>query len=328
MERMSSFASEIGVRGFDTGDRAAPGASMGPVEAMSDPPGGGVLDYRRTGPTVARMLVGARLRRLREAAGVSIGDAGYAIRGSHSKISRLELGRTGFKSRDVADLLTLYGVTGEDERATLIALARQANAPGWWHPYGDVVPGWFVAYLGLEQGAEVIRSYEVQFVPGLLQTAGYAREVIALGHPDAPPEEIDRRVEVRTRRQDVLARPNAPRLWALIDEAALRRPIGGPATMRAQLRHLIEICEHPGVTIQVMPFSAGGHAAAGTPITILRFGEVELADVVYLEQLTSAIYLDKPADSEYYWHVMNHLAMQAQPAGATHAILRGLLDQV
>ena len=192
------------------------------------------------GPTAARMLLGAQLRKLREAAGVSREDAGYAIRGSESKISRLELGRTGYKLRDVADLLGLYQVS-DDERATLAALAANANAPGWWQAYGNAVPAWFAPYLGLEHAAKIIRCYEVQFVPCLLQTPDYARAVLAIGARDNPELDTEQQVSVRIRRQRILRRPTPLRLWAVIDEAALRRPIGGPAVMRAQLQHLIKM---------------------------------------------------------------------------------------
>jgi transcriptional regulator with XRE-family HTH domain len=300
---------------------------MGSKRIASNPLGGHALDYEQAGPTVLRTVVGARLRRLREAAGISREDAGAAIHGSHSKITRLELGRTGFKPRDMADLLTLYGVGAGTERATLLAMAEHANTPGWWSAYSDVLPNWFEPYLGLEQAARVIRTYEVQTVPGLLQTADYARAVIRLGHEGASRRDIDRRVRLRMRRQQILHQPGAPALWAVIDEAALRRPFGTMATMRAQLTHLTEIAELPNVTVQVIPYSAGGHPAIGGPVTILRFREGELADVVYLEQLESAVYPDKPGDAEHYWHIMNRLVIKALSPAATTAFLYRLLKQ-
>ncbi|MEV7013036.1 helix-turn-helix transcriptional regulator [Streptosporangium sp. NPDC051022] len=274
------------------------------------------------------MLVGAQLRRLREARGVTREEAGKAIRASHSKISRLELGRTGLKRRDVADLLTLYDVTDDAERATLLSLTEQAGMPGWWQAYGDVVPGWFDAYLGLEQAACVIRSYEVQFVPGLLQTEDYARAVIQLGRRNVTGHEVERRVALRMRRQEILYRPDPPKLWIVIDETALRRLIGGATTMRAQIEHLIRISELPQVTVQIMPFCACGHAGAAGPITILRFPEGELPDVVYLEQLAGALYLDKPAETERYWHVMNRLDIEAEQPGAAATILNRVLKEI
>jgi hypothetical protein len=171
----------------------------------------------RSGPTVLRMLLGAQLRQLRHAAGITAGKAGHAIRGSHAKISRLELGRVGFKERDVADLLTLYGVTDPAERAPLLALARQANAPGWWHKYNDILPPWFEVYVGLEEAASVIRSYELQFVPGLLQTPEYARAVIMLGHARTSEDDVERRIGLRMRRQERLNGPEAVRFWAVVD---------------------------------------------------------------------------------------------------------------
>ncbi|MEO3809082.1 helix-turn-helix transcriptional regulator [Sphaerisporangium sp. B11E5] len=273
------------------------------------------------------MVVGGELRRLREACDISRGDAGYHIRASDTKISRMELGRTGFKTRDVADLLTLYGVTGAAERDTLLALAEQANRPGWWSAYGDAVPSWFEPYLGLEQAASLIRSWEVQFVPGLLQTEDYARAVAGLGR-GLSEEDVERRVEVRMRRQEILTRRRPVRLWAVLDEAALRRPVGGREVMRAQIAHLIDMAALPNVTIQLMPFSHGGHAAAGGPITILRMAEDLLPDVVYLEQLNSAIYPDKPSDIVLYWDVMNRLSIEAEPVDASLRSLRRILGEV
>ncbi|MEU4475531.1 helix-turn-helix transcriptional regulator [Micromonospora sp. NPDC023888] len=281
-----------------------------------------------TGPTVLRMLLGAQLRRLRESSGVTREGAGWEIRSSESKISRMELGRVGFKERDVSDLLTLYGVTEEHERDALLKLARDANSPGWWHRYGDVLPTWFQSYLGLEAAAALIRSYEVQFVPGLLQTREYARAVVLLGHGTAGPDEIDRRVALRMQRQQLLHRESPPQLWAVVDEAALRRPIGGPEVMREQLTALIEATKSPNIRLQVIPFAAGGHAAAGGAFTILRFGDQELPDIVYIEQLTSAIYLDKRDDLDYYAVAMERLCVEAEPPERTAEILGGLLDDL
>jgi transcriptional regulator with XRE-family HTH domain len=277
------------------------------------------------GPTVLRILLGAQLRRLREARRITLEDAGRAIRASHSKISRLETGRVGFKDRDISDLLTLYGVTDEQERDALRALARRANAPGWWHDYSDVLPPWFEAYVGLEEVATQIRAYEVQFVPGLLQTEDYARAVTLLGHDDAPPREIERRVGLRMARQAVLEKPDPPNVWAVVDEALLRRPVGSPAVMEGQLKHLTEMAQRPNVTIQVMPFQAGGHSAAGGPFSILRFAEPDLPDVVYLEQLTSALYLDKPEVVDSYLRVMERVCMEAATPADSIDVITAIL---
>ncbi|WP_067794220.1 helix-turn-helix domain-containing protein [Actinomadura formosensis] len=284
-----------------------------------------VQDHRTAGPTVLRMLVGAQLRRFREAARISTEAAGYEIRGSHSKISRMELGRVGFKERDIADLLTLYGVTDPDVREELLELAEHANTPGWWQVYGDVVPSWFEPYLGLEQGAVVIRVYEIQNVPELLQTPDYARTLITARHPEASQAEIERRVELRMARRRVFDRREPLKLWAVLDEAVLRRVVGGPATMRAQLEHLIEMAALPNITVQVLPFTAGGHAAEGGPVTLLRFAEPELPDIVYLEQLTGALYPDRASDIARYRDVLNQLGVQAEPPSRTPEILRAVL---
>jgi len=257
------------------------------------------------------MMLGNQLQQLREAAGITPDQAGYEIRASRSKISRMENGRVSFKERDVADLLTLYGVADQQKRARLLALARQANTPGWWSNYTDVLTDWFETYLGLEAAASVIRTFELQFVHGLFQTEAYARAVTLLGHNATPSEDIDRRVTLRLKRQDLLTAEGPPRVWSVIDEAALRRPVGGRAVMRAQLNHLAEVASLPNVTIQVVPCGRGGHAAARGSFTILRFGEPDLPDVVYIEQLTTALYLEKPEDVDHYMEVMNHLSTQA-----------------
>jgi uncharacterized protein DUF5753/helix-turn-helix protein len=280
------------------------------------------------GPTVLRILLGAQLRKLRESQGVSRENAGWEIRASESKISRMELGRVGFKERDVADLLTLYGVSDEQERAALLTLARQANTPGWWHRYGDVLPTWFQSYLGLEAASALIRTYEVQFVPGLLQTRDYARAVIMLGHSGATPAEVERRISLRIARQQILTLSAPPQVWAVVDEAVLRRPIGGTAVMRAQIEALIEATKLPSVRLQVIPFHAGGHAAAGGAFTILRFPEHELPDVVYVEQLTSSLYLDKREDIDHYALAMERLCLEAEPPSRTPEILSKALQDV
>lgn len=297
------------------------GADGSPVRSLIADPGTG-------GPTVLRILLGAQLRRLREAKRLSLEEAGNVIRASHSKISRLETGRVGFKDRDIADLLTFYGVTDEADRQAMRDLAARANAQGWWHDYSDVLPTWFEAYVGLEEAATQIRAYEVQFIPGLLQTGEYARAVTLLGHPNAPGRDIDRRVGLRLARQVVFTRPIPPNIWVVLDEAVLRRPIGGPEVMRAQIRHLIEMSQRPNVTIQIVPFNAGGHAAAGGPFSILRFAEYDLPDVVYLEQLASSLYLDKQEIVDSYLMVMDRLAVEAATPTTSTRTMRTLLKNL
>jgi transcriptional regulator with XRE-family HTH domain len=282
---------------------------------------------RSAGPTVQRLVLGGHLRRLREQAHITTEQAAGVIRGSHSKISRMEHGRVGFKERDIADLLTMYGVTDGDEREALLKLARESNTPGWWQGYADILPHWVEPYFGLEAAASFIRNYELQFVPGLLQTEGYALSLIRLGN--APTEEdVQRRTEARMSRQDILRRETPPRVWAVVDEGALRRPIGGEKVMREQLKHLIDMCDHPAVTLQVLPFQVASHPAMGGPFTILRFSEPDLRDVVYIEQLTSALYLDKPAEVDSYLEVMEQLCLQAEPAAKTPQILKDALNNL
>lgn len=279
----------------------------------------------RVGSTVLRMAVGAQLRRRREAAGISRDDAGYAIRSSSAKICRIELGRHRFKERDLLDLLSLYRVD-EAERAEFLDLARQANAPGWWQRYGDLLPSWFETYVAMEHAASMIRTYEVQFVPGLLQTADYARTVFRLAHDD--PAEVERHVELRRHRQAVLTSSDPPRLWAVIDEAALHRPMAGSDLCRQQLEHLLELNELSSVSIQVATFARGAHPATGGPFTILRFPVPDLPDVVYLEHLNGALYLDKASDVEDYVDVWHRLCAYIDPPERTRSTLERIRADV
>jgi transcriptional regulator with XRE-family HTH domain len=281
-----------------------------------------------SGSVVRRILLGSQLRRLREARGITRESAGYSIRASESKISRMELGRVSFKARDIEDLLTLYGVADEAERAALLGLAREANLTGWWHSYGDVLPGWFQTYVGLEGAASHIAVYEVQFIHGLLQTEGYAHAVVTRGQPQACGSEVERRVALRLERQKLLVSERAPAFHVVLDEAALRRPYGGPEVMRAQLRHLISVSEQPNVTLQVMPFAFGGHAGESGAFTLLRFPESDLPDIVYLEQLTSALYLDKPDEVGQYERVLARLGADSLSPEKSRDVLRGLLREV
>ena len=243
-------------------------------------------------PAVLRILIGAQLRRLREAKRITLEDAGNVIRASHSKVSRLESGRVAFKDRDIVDLFMHYGVTDQAQIQTLRKIAVRANSRGWWQDYSDILPPWFEEYISLEEAAVQISGYEVQFVPGLLQTEEYARAVTLLAYSN--PKEISRRVSLRMARQARLSGAEPVSLGMVLDEAALSRPIGGPSVMRAQLAHLIEMSQRPNVTIQVLPFKVGGHAAAGGPFSVLHFAESDLSDIVYLEQLSTAQYLEKP----------------------------------
>lgn len=279
----------------------------------------------RSGPTVRRRLLGAQLRRLREERGATRAEVARALRCSESKISRLELGRIGYKDRDVQDLLS-YLEGDAVERETALGLARDVNVRGWWHTYSDVLPTWFERYVGLESAASLISTYEAQFVPGLLQTEAYADAVARAGQladrtTPAARDEIDQRVALRSTRQQVLTRPDGPRLWAIIDEGALRRPIGGGRVMRAQVDHLLHLQAHPNITIQIMPFTFGGHVAQVGAFTILRFVADDLPDVVYLEHLTGALYLERPEDTDCYREVFSRLAVDSLRPDESAALL-------
>jgi hypothetical protein len=282
------------------------------------------------GPTAQRIILGTHLRRLREEAGITRTEAAWEIRGSESKISRLELGRVGFKVRDVDDLLTFYKLEDPDERDRLLTMARQANDPGWWQRYDDLTPIWFHDYLGLEMAADLIRTFELQFVPGLLQTPEYARAIIQLGRQDValPRAEVDRLVSLRMSRQEVLTRQRPARLWAIIDESVLQRPIGSPAILRAQLEYLIEASRRHNVTLQIIPFDKGGYTATGGAFTLLRFNDADLPDIVYIEHLTSAVYLDKREELDTYVVTMDAVSITASQPRETESILRRAIERL
>jgi len=289
--------------------------------------GGALSDEADSGPTAARIRLGTQLRRLRTEAEISREDAGAAIRSSPSKIARLELGRTPIKARDLTDLLALYGAADEAVQESMLALSRDGNVPGWWQSYGDAVPAWMRSYLGLEQAARLIRSYDLQLIPGLLQTREYARAVFSLPGGSCG-ERAERQLAVRMRRQEILHRAEPPHVWAVIDEAALRRPVGGTTVMRAQLEHLLEISKLRHVNLQMLPFRSGGHPVGGGPVVLLRFAGEQLPDVVYLEQLTGAIYPSSPSDLASYWNMLNQLTTEADPPIGTTMILNQIRKEL
>lgn len=275
------------------------------------------------GPAIARLRLGARLRELRQAAGMTQHAAAAAIRSSASKIARLELGRSGIKLRDLSDLLDLYGADPEG-KASMLALARVGNNRGWWQECGDAVPAWQATYLGLEQSASLIRGYEPRFVPELLQTPEYARTLLTSMSDDLDEGRVERQLGVLLQRQQILRRQDPPRVWMVIDEGALRRPVGGTAVMRTQLGHLIDITRLGRVNIQVLPFRVGGHAACGGPVVLLRFAGDQLPDVVCLEYLIGAVYPSRSAELACYWDILNQLATQADPPIASTLALEQL----
>lgn len=284
----------------------------------------GVYDSR--GVTARRIVVGAQLRRLREKAEISRADAGFVIRASDSKVSRLELGKVAFKERDVVDLLSLYGVSDEAERDAFLEMVRQANQPGWWRRYNDVTPSWLQEYVGLEESAARIQTYELQFVPGLLQTADYARAILTRGRPEYAPPDIDRRLSLRMNRKKLITGVNPPTLWAILDESILYRPIGGYRVLREQIEFLLEMSRMSHVTIQIVPKDRSGYAAEGT-FTLLRFAEPELPDIVYIEHLGGAVYLDRRAEVELYARAVDRLAVDAEtPERSRQLMAKTLAD--
>jgi len=275
------------------------------------------------GPTVLRIMLGGQLRRLRESRGITAQAAAKAIRGSESKISRIELGRNAIREIDVLDLLTFYGV-GAVEREQLLNLAEQANRPGWWHRFNDILPDWFQFYVGLEEAATSIRVYEPQFIPGLLQTPRYTAAVLTMC--DIPLGEAERHVILRKERQRRFTEGRV-KLWAIIEETALRRPIGSKEILLDQLRYLLGLTDMPNLTLQIIPFGRGGHAVP-SGFTILRFGDPDLQDVAYLEHLTSALYFDKKADVDRYLLAMERLSIVSAKPGETLGILSAIIKQL
>jgi hypothetical protein len=300
-------------------DDVQPGGILPPAE---DGRGEGTVVERRTEsrPTARRIVLGSQLRRLREAAEISRGEAGYHIRGSESKISRMELGRVGFKERDIADLLSMYGVTDPAMIEEFLTMVKESNNPGWWQRYGEVIPNWLTDFVGLEESASRIQTYELQFVPGLMQTEEYIRAIVSHGRPDVRTPDIDRRVKLRLDRQKVLHRADAPKLWAVVDESVLHRPIGGTRVLRGQIEYLLEITRLSNITLQVVPYGLSGYAAEGA-FAMLRFAESELPDLVYIEHLTGALYLDKRDEIEKYSRVIDRLSVDAETPAGTRQML-------
>lgn len=278
-------------------------------------------------PTVLRMVLGKRLRHLREQAGVSFDDAARAIEVTPLTVRRMEKAEVGLRIPYVKELLRTYGVLAK-EIEDFLRLAREANQPGWWYKYRDVLPDWFSAYVSLESEATVIRLYEPHYVPGLLQTDDYAAALLRIGFPNESPEDIRRRVDLRLKRQDLLDKPEAPAIWAVLDETVLRRPVGGAEMMRAQIDHIGEMLEYPKVRIQIMRFAAGPHPGAFGPFHYFRFGFSELPDVVYTESLAGAQYFDQPADVVTYLEVLDRMSVQAEPVARTREILAALRKEL
>jgi hypothetical protein len=280
------------------------------------------------GPTVLRMILGRQLQALREKARLSVEEAGQAIYSSEWTVRRMEKGEGGLKPMKVKGLLLRYGVTDVREIDAFLALTREANTPGWWHNYSDVLPTWFRVVPGLEEAADLIRAYEPQFVPGLLQTEDYARALTVVGFPDATPDETERRVALRLTRQQLLARPEPPHLWVVLDETVLHRRVGGPDVMCGQFTRLIEATSLSNVTLQVLPFAVGPHQAMFGMFHIFRFPAPELQDVVYGENMTSAFYLDKPEDVGAYAVAMDRICALAASPEETVGILRDALKEI
>jgi hypothetical protein len=272
------------------------------------------------GPTARRMILGSQLRRMREDAGITRQEAGYSIRGSESKISRLELGRVGFKERDVSDLLTMYGMTDADARKQFLDMVKESNEPGWWRRYSDLMPSWFNDLVGLEEAAARIQIWEPLYVTGLLQIEPYARAIASHGRPDMVNEQVDRRVALRMRRQKMLSRPDAPRLWMVLDESVLHRPIGGREVLKAQIDYLLDMIRQPNISVQILPYDRSGYSA-DSAFSLLRFAEEELPNIAYAEYPTGAHYIDKRDEIEKYSRALDMLAVDAETPDRSRQML-------
>jgi transcriptional regulator with XRE-family HTH domain len=274
---------------------------------------------RTPSPTVRGRRLRYELRRLRDQAGLTRDETARRLDWSGSKISRIETGQSRAQTGDVRDMLDVYGVHGEEADA-LVQLAREARKRGWWTAYNDVFTG---TYVGLEAEASAIRTYEPQIIPGLLETEDYTRALIRSALVRADPEEIERRVQARMARQEILTRPDAPEIWAVLDEPVIRRPVGGAAVMKAQLRRLIETAEAPNskITLQVLPLSVGSHPGLSGPFVILDFPSGEDEPVIYLETATDGLYLEETAEIDRYTLMFDHLRASALSADESAAFI-------
>ncbi|HEY2948344.1 MAG TPA: helix-turn-helix transcriptional regulator [Micromonosporaceae bacterium] len=281
------------------------------------------METERRSPTIRRRRLGAELRRRRESAGVTIESVADKMECSASKISRIETGHTSATPRDVRDMLGIYGVAG-DECEELVQIAREARQKGWWHPYSTVLTG---AYVGLEAAAESIRAYEQQVVPGLLQTEDYARAMIRAARPDITASEVERRVSVRMARQSLLTQDDRIDLWVVLDEAVVSRPVGGDAVMRAQLHRLVEAADLPNVTIQVLSFEAGAHAGMDGTFAILDFPEPGDPDVVFAENATGGLFLEKNDELRKYIFIFDHIRAAALRPEESVALIMKLAEE-
>jgi transcriptional regulator with XRE-family HTH domain len=278
-------------------------------------------------PTVRRRRLALELRRLREAAKLTCEEVADHLECSASKISRVETGRVSVSPRDVRDMLELYGVPAE-QGESLVQLARDSRQKGWWHAFSDTMQPQMATYVGLESAASEIRIYEVSLIPGLLQTEDYARAVIRAGMMNSPSEDVERKVALRMARQPAVTRDDPPKIWAVLDEAALRRRVGGAGLMRMQLEHLLAQGALPNVAIQVIPFAGGAHPAMGRPFIVLVFPERVDTDVVYLEDLTSALYVEDNAEVDRYNVFFNHLRATALSFDDSSALIASVLKEM
>ncbi|RYJ20350.1 putative DNA-binding protein [Streptomyces sp. L-9-10] len=275
----------------------------------------------RSAPTIGQLVLSKQLQGLRERAGLSRDEAARLLHVAPATIRRMEMAEVALKVPYIQMLLPSYGVTG-DEAVAFLQLVDEANKPGWWQRFHDVLPEWFGGHVSLEEAAKTIRSYEPHFVPGLLQTEDYARAILTYGEVGRnDPERIERHVALRLARQSLLTRPDAPAFWVVMDETVLHRPVGSSAVMRAQVDRLLAATELPNVTLQIAEFAAGHHPGTYSPFVLFRFAIPELPDMVIVEYLTGALYIDNTGEVAEHMEAMDRMVAHAESARRTKQIL-------
>ncbi len=280
-----------------------------------------------TGPTVRRRRLGTELRRLRDSSGYKLEEVAAELGVAPSTLSRIETGKAPTKSAYLSQLLEMYGVNDSGQRQILVDMAREGHRKGWWAAYDDVLPSGFDIYVGLEAETAAIRSYEISVLPGLLQTADYARAVLSETFPRHTPQQIDRLVDLRMARQRRLDDKPPLELWVILDEAVIRRPVGGPAIMCRQLSHLLAAADRASLTIQVLPFSCGAHSAHSGPFSVLEFPDRTDSEVAYAESVAGYIYLEKDRDVRVRSEAFNRLRAAAlSPSASAELIAQAARD--
>ncbi|MFJ9637559.1 helix-turn-helix domain-containing protein [Streptomyces sp. NPDC101178] len=313
-------------RAHTQGREAEAGGTVRPSDSAVSPAASAPSAGSAPEPHVQQLILGALLRDLRIRRNLTLRQVALSTLCSVAGLSRFERGDRLPQREQLDGMLTLYGVDSLDERRRILKTWQAADRPSWWHEYRDIMPPWLQSLFDLERSADLIKTFEARIVPGLLQTPEYAKAIMRTGMDGGSDQEIDRRVQLRMKRQQLLHAADGPKLWAILDESVLRRQVGGSAVMGEQLRHLVDMASRPNLTIQVLPMDAHAYGDVGAPVTVMRFAERSLPDVVYLEQLSGGQYLRREDDNERYRHLLNHLAAAAEEPDRTEGILHRILE--